>query len=46
MLFFSNVASVVDHSGRFAIGRLSAGLGGTSALLNILDTPQSSDHAK
>ena len=46
VLFISNVASVVDHSGWFAIDRLAAGLGGTSALLNILGIPQSSDHAK
>ena len=45
-LFISNVAIVVNSSGRCAIGVLIAGLAGASALFNISGNKQSIDHAK
>ena len=46
LLFISNVPSVVDHSATCAIDELAVQLVETSALLNISDITQSSDHLK
>ena len=43
VLFISNVASVADPSGRYAVGGLAARSAGISELFNITQSP---DHAK
>ena len=46
VLFISNVASVADPSGRYAVGGLAARSAGTSELFKISDITQSPDHTK